>query len=869
MTNQHRRITSSKLALVVASVSLLSPMTALAQDGSADPAASADEASGPVITVTARKREENLLETPIAISAFSTDDLEKRGITSITDLVENTPGVNVTSVNSGRSDRSFQQISLRGFTPSTTSSTLTASFIDGVPVASATALNSVFDPQRIEILKGPQNAYFGRNAFAGAINIVTKEAADTFGASVSAEWTNRNGYDLSAAVEGPVIPDLLAFRITGRAFGTDGSYVNGFNANETLGDQSTRSVTGQLTFEPTSSLKIKAFGLYSEDKDGPSPDGMVSAYEVRAVNGGVNIPYFSGNTNGTVVIPGQSNCILNGYASGNSPSTEARVSRPFICGRVPGLVPGFSPSANTTVDPILARSLENGLYRVVSPGEGTQGYGLVREYRHAHLSIDWDIGDTDLTLSSLTGYNNEFYSQLDDLDNYDGSLFKGSLPGNPNTRQYFTFPFMVERNDKDFSQEVRMSYDNRGPLSGLLGVSYLQSTFVRDLTSVYTEEQFNSPRSPGSLTAPGRSETWGIFGSASFDVTDALNLSLEGRYQIDKIFAKAGGRGLTVNPARNPYNLPEGTFDYGDTIFTETYKNFLPRAIVSFDINPDAMVYASFAKAVNVSISSFNTTFLSGSPAELAAAQSIGLGIVQQPEKLDNYEAGFKGAFFNGRVRTTLAAFYAIWKDQYNVRSTAFIDTTVNPPVPMLVTGVANAGKSVIKGLELDVWAEPADGLVFTFGGAINDSSIKSFSDPAITKYSGFYGDDFKGNQLALTSKYSFNTSLQYGGDVSGWDDTTWFARTDLNWKSKQYVDPTNLTWIKGREQVNARIGFDHAGFKLEAFVTNLLNNKDFVSVAESQVLEPSFRLSTAGYNYLTVALPELRTFGIKAGYSF
>ncbi|MEL0210992.1 MAG: TonB-dependent receptor plug domain-containing protein, partial [Novosphingobium sp.] len=174
MKNFANRTSASVLAIALSGMALSAPVTSFAAEE--QPQASADEGGLGVITVTARKREESLLETPIAISALTSQDIEKRGITSVNDVVLNTPGINVSNNNSGRNDRSFQQISLRGMTPSTTTSTLTASFIDGVPVASATALNAITDPARIELLKGPQNAYFGRNAFAGAINVVTKKA---------------------------------------------------------------------------------------------------------------------------------------------------------------------------------------------------------------------------------------------------------------------------------------------------------------------------------------------------------------------------------------------------------------------------------------------------------------------------------------------------------------------------------------------------------------------------------------------------------------------------------------------------------------------------------------------------------------------
>ncbi|MBB4614820.1 TonB-dependent receptor [Novosphingobium taihuense] len=846
-------------SLTVMSIALASTAIALPQvtfAAESEPQAAEEDGGLSVITVTARKREESLLETPIAISALSSQDIEKRGITSVNDVVLNTPGINVSNVNSGRNDRSFQQISLRGMTPSTTTSTLTASFIDGVPVASSTALNAVIDPARIELLKGPQNAYFGRNAFAGAINVVTKSPGKDFGGSISAMGGTRSNFDVSAALEGPIVRDLLSFRITGRAFSKDGSYRNAANRNQTLGDQQTHTGTLQLELTPSSQLTIKAMGMYSEDDDGPSAQGMLSAYEIRANNGSVNIPFRSGNTNGTVIVPGLANCTLNG-------------ANPFICGAAPALPAGFSPAQNTLEDALLARILDRTDLRIIDPKKGARGYGLVRQYYHLHLNVDYELGDTGLTLSSLTGYNNEVYSQLADLDNYDSSALRNPVATPTNgLRTYWTFPFLVERRNKDFSQEMRVSYDKGGALKAMLGGSYLDTKSNGALLSVFNEEQFNGTRSAGTLTPPARAETWGIFGSVSYDVTEALNISAEGRWQRDKVYAAVGGRPLTIGAAAaSTYGLPSGTFAPLSTFFAKTFDNFMPRVIVNYDVTPDVMVYASWSKAANVSLSSFNTQFLSGSPGEFAAAQGIGLGVIVKPEKLTNYEVGLKGKFLDGRLYVTAAAYVADWTDQHNNRSVIFLDTTVPNAVPSIVSGVANTGKTQVRGFELDINAEPVDGLTINASGAINDSAIRSFADPAITRLTGVTGDGFKGNQLPLTSKYSANLGAQYTGNLG--DDSTWFMRADFSYKSRQFVDPANLTWIKGRTQVNARIGFTKGDFGLEGFVTNLFNDKNYTSVAQNNFLEPSFALSSAAFGYLNVGLPELRTFGIRGHYKF
>lgn len=854
------KLSCSLVAIAAATTSLALPTGAAhAQETEAEA-----EAAPGVIVVTARKREENLLKTPIAITAMTSETIEAKGITSINDLVENTPGINVNNVNSGRNDRSFQQISLRGFTPSTTTSTLTATFINGVPVASATAVNAVTDPARIEILKGPQSAYFGRNTFAGAVNVVTKAPADYFGGSVSASAGTRNSYDLSLSLEGPIIEDVLGFRATGRGWKTDGSYTNQANPSETLGDQQTRTGTLQLEFTPSDSLKISTFGLYSEDDDGPSAQGMLSAYEIRSDNGALNIPFNSGTTNGTVIVPSSSNCNLNGYTAGVS-ATESRVVRPYICGAAPGLPAGFSPAQNTVEDGQLADRLNDYTARVTSPGEGVEGYGLKRKYYHLNMTIDYEIGDTGITLSSLTGYNYEIYSQLADLDNYDSTSLDNPGAGIPGARAEFSFPFLVERENEDFSQEFRASYDNGGPLQAMLGVSYLKAITKNDLVSIYGEEQFSAPRSGNSLKAPGKSVTKSVFGSLSYEVTDSLTISAEGRYQQDEIFAYAGATPLTI-AANNSFGLPSGTFAPLESFYSEKFNNFQPRVIINYDINPDVMIYASWAKAANVSITSFNTSFFTGSAGEVAAAAGIGLGVLTKPEKLTNYEVGLKGSFFNGLLRGSLAVYKADWTDQYNLRSAIFIDPTTS--LPQIINGVANTGDVNLWGVELDVVASPVEGVNITAAGAINDSSIQSFADPSISLLTGVIDDGFEGNQLALTSKYSGSVGIEFFGDIENWDNGGWFIRSDVNYKSKQFVDAANLTWIKGRAVVNGRIGFTRGDLTLEVFAKNLLNNKQYTSIAQNSLLTPDFSL-TGPYGYLNLGLPELRTVGIKAGFKF
>lgn len=845
------------ISTIAIACSLLQAAPAFAQD-----VAQAEEAAptGDIV-VTARKREETLLTTPIAIAAMPSEEIGQRGIISLTDLIDATPGINVTGNNSGRNDRSFQQISLRGFTPSTTDSTLTATFIDGVPVSSASALNSITDPARVEVLKGPQNAYFGRNAFAGAVNVVNKTPKSDFGGSMNASVFSRDGYDVQGALEGPIARDILSFRISGRALERGGSYRNRANPNERLGDQRTRTVTGMLMFTPSSQLTMKVFGLYSRDNDGASAQGMLSAYEVRSNNGIPNIPALSGNTAGKIIVPGLSNCVLNG-------------TNPFICGQAPSLPSAFSPAQNTYIDAKTAAVLADGRFRPVSPEDGVQGYGLKRKYIHAHANIDYEVGDTGITLSSLTGINDEKWSQMAELDNYDSSsLINTAATPTNGLLPYYNFPFGIERHNKDFSQELRASYDNGGPISGMIGANYMDTKVKRDLLNVFAEAVLGLPRSAGTASAPQRVETKGIFGSVNIKPVEALEISLEGRYQRDKVFGYTGGLGATISAAAAAENgVPAGTYAPLTQFFSKNYDNFMPRVIVNYKVTPDIMAYASWAKAANVSISSFNARLFSGSAGEIAASQSLGLRGVTVPEKLTNYEIGIKGKAFDNKLIFALAAYYGEWKNQYNSRSVFFTDNSLNPPLTSTVTGIANSGQTNVKGIELDTTILPMEGMSFTFSGAYNDTNIRSFNDPSITRVTGITGDGFKGNSLPLTSKYSFAITPEFSGDIPGRDNATWFIRSDVNYKSRQFLDAGNLTWIGSRTVVNGRVGVKLDNIGIEVFATNLLNNKQYTSIQQNTVqtpASPNGTLATRAFNYLIVGLPELRTFGIKGSVSF
>jgi iron complex outermembrane receptor protein len=157
-----------------------------AEDGYASPRRGIEE-----IKVTARQREENLQQTPISITAFSEQALQDRGVRDLTELTLYTPNLRFTA---GAAQATSAQVYIRGIGQS--EGTINAEprvglYLDGIYQARPLgSILSVFDLQRIEVLRGPQGTLYGKNAIGGAINVISNVAAPDYEAKIEIEYGN-------------------------------------------------------------------------------------------------------------------------------------------------------------------------------------------------------------------------------------------------------------------------------------------------------------------------------------------------------------------------------------------------------------------------------------------------------------------------------------------------------------------------------------------------------------------------------------------------------------------------------------------------------------------------------------------------------
>jgi iron complex outermembrane recepter protein len=245
---------------------LVLPTIATAQT---TPAAS--EADSDAIIVTARKREENLQDVPLSITAVTAQAIEEQGLKSIVDLANVTPGLSYRQGFGRNADRPVirGQSNIQG-------SPNVAFFVDGVYVTGSITSYNLDNLERVEVIKGPQAALFGRATFAGAINYITRKPDNEFRGKVSGTGGQDELVDLNGYVSGPIIKDRLFVELDGRIYKFGGQYTNALDTSENMGREETRSIGATVRLKPVDSLDIVARVGFSRDQDGPFPISRVN-----------------------------------------------------------------------------------------------------------------------------------------------------------------------------------------------------------------------------------------------------------------------------------------------------------------------------------------------------------------------------------------------------------------------------------------------------------------------------------------------------------------------------------------------------------------------------------------------------------------
>lgn len=261
-------------ALALTTTMLATP--AFAQEAPATP----QTAALPDVVVTAQRREQNLQDVPIQVTAIGAATIEKAGIKSTADALTLVPNVSF--------DESFTYlnsfVTVRGLSQINNADSPVAVIVDGVPHNNQKQLRmDLFDIERIEVLKGPQGGLYGRNALGGAINIVTRQPTNQFEGFVNGSYGNGNAVGIDAGISGPIIDDKLLFRLSGSYKNDDGRLTNSFTGDHPDFVRHDYEVRGQIGFIPTERLQLNLRGSYRDFAAGGIYDSVVSSGQANDI----------------------------------------------------------------------------------------------------------------------------------------------------------------------------------------------------------------------------------------------------------------------------------------------------------------------------------------------------------------------------------------------------------------------------------------------------------------------------------------------------------------------------------------------------------------------------------------------------------
>ena len=798
---------SSGLALATASLIAI-PGQASAQDAAPAAAPSANEN---IIVVTARGREENLDDVPLAISAFSEEDIGRLGLQGLDDVARFTPGFSFESFSGG-----FALPTIRGQAQSrvTALETNVSTFYDGIYIPRAWAVDvGTANLERIEIVKGPQSARYGRNAFAGAINYIPKKAEIT--GDISGEIEGTAGSDDRFDIGGFVnfsVNEWFALAGSYNYSSFDGSWENAhpFNdlgldkgTNGNIGGWENSSLTVSAIVEPAPGFTLEASYANSDIKN-----------EARASR------YFSDNGGGGILDPNDITATDRGLRAitncGALRGTAPNQFFPLVCGDFP------APADTALVDP--------------------RSYGTFANTGIFRFSATYEISDA-ITISYLFG-------------NINGDVDIGTSgepdPINCGTLVAGRCNFQVTPvGDIDYdSHEVRLAFKAGNSISGAIGGFYSEGVDRNTFTSVNL-----APITSATNFIPLAGNSTAAQSDPANGILNILLANEQTDTEVKAVFGEllwTSGDGMTRIGAEGRYSETEitGTDIRRSITLTDTFKEFTPRVTIERDLNPDVMAYASAARGAKAG--GFNPT------ATRVEDRTF------DPEFNWTYEFGLKGSVANGRVNFNVAAYYTDWTDiQINAPN------DLNNPNSASIT--KNLGNAEIYGIELAASVFLTDNLTVdaTFShteGEYSDGttdfrfargSAFGFGPPCDDVICPINGD-ISGNKIERTTPTQASGGIQYDGDFGS---NEFFARVDASWQASFFGDSANLSVIPERFLVNAAAGITfNETLSVRLWARNLLDKK-YVSNAFAVLLPFG---NTYGTFY-----GERRTFGLPAKVDF
>jgi len=773
---QHRRL--MQVSLLAASTALAAP-PALAQNNEGN-ALILEE-----VIVTATKREQNLQDVPIAVTAFDNTAMTELGMQSFADFAEMVPNLAYKADGFPGSGTIYLRGAADGgdANPSGSAPSV-AVYLDEQPVSSIGSNLDVhiYDMERIEVLAGPQGTLFGASSQTGTVRYITnKPNTEAFEGGIDLQGYGMTDGDFSYSAEGFVnIPlgDKVAIRLVGWYL-DEGGWIDNVATDENTVAGPNQAIPGVYTYDLT-------------------PYGGNPAAEPR-VAFLTNDAFVKDDQNELTKIGFRAllGVDLNDHWTATAGIFHQDMESEGVWEHTPNMVgerniQRYSPDIYDDKFTQFSLTIEGEFanHSLVYAGAfmdreafyegGYHAYGEYSTWIPYYYGCDYtataDSVNTDCT--SLQEFGTSPY-------NWDRTSHELRLLSLADSRLHYTVGLFYEK--IEFGYELNFFQPGMSPRYWKDGREdlFFQTDQTRD------DDQF------------------AVFGELTFDFTDSVSGTVGARYfENDGTVQGVVGWGLVPGGPFGEfvYDAPvDSEFSESDTIF---------KANVTWSVNDNAMIYATWSEG-------YRSGGINRDPVSLPPENALWV-----PDTMTNYEIGWKTTLADGRVRFNGAAYFMEWEDiQYTV-----FDFSLSP----CCGNVYNLSTAEIKGLEFDLTALVSDNLRLTFAGAYNDA--KTTADFVLPN--GLLSVP-EGSPLPNVPEFKGTVLARYEFDLSSLP-----AYAQLSWSytgsSESEIVPGSSFPQSSYNIGNLRAGVNKGKWGVDLYVNNLTDE-----VADIYIHPRAYELTT------------------------
>lgn len=703
------------------------------------------------IIVMSRRRAESLQDTPLSVTAITSEGMEARGIDKVSQVTQVAPNVvfEPTAPLSGSSNNG--SIFIRGIGTSEFSLGTDPGvglYVDDVYLARTSGnVMDIVDAAAIEVLRGPQGTLFGRNSIGGAIIIRSKRPEDEFSGRVKAEYGDDDLWSVSGMLNIP-LTDTLRSRVSVMRKSQDG-YVDDAANIEDFGSKSSWAGRATIEWTPTETLMITSRFDYTKEDNSAAPYVLIDLFDenplvpgaptfVAFQNMGLGCATSQGNTGGS--------CVDQFYIRGPHEtffgySTDDRFLNDF------------------NKEPFQSKDF-------------TEVFG-------SSVAVEWELGSVDI--KSTTAYRE----------------VESRNPRNPDHTPFQVLEANSDLEQEQFSTELTVSgLSMNDRLNWVSGFFYMEEEgYQLDSVALWPLTLFSG----GDFT----NENWAVFGQGTFDLTDDLQFTAGIRYtEEEKEFRAISdnflfGRTQALVAFRPLILGIPGATAADDkievapvTIFDDPtpleFEETTYHANLSWSMSEDLMTYVSFSRGYKAG----------GFEQRLAAP--VPAALTFDPEFVNAYELGFKSTLLDNSLRLNGAIFYTDYQDIQCAVVVGIAPTTIN------------CGDGDILGVELEAnWVPSADWMLdFSFGyldaewasgtltpqastvGISEDNDLAMI--PELSLSSGISYDIMTGEHGILTSRLDWSYRSEVHKDA---------ANTPILLQDSYHLVNVGLTWVSSNEE--------------------------------------------------------------------